>query len=362
MAIYRRRNSKYWWINLPRGKGVPRLQVSSGTENETEARIVEQTLKAALRKESPADRLHRLIDNILDEDTKETVPLIPLNEIWNTYVSSPSLAVNRKTKGTRKGHLKQLFRWLEKRYPTVTDIGAVTSPIAYAYADHLSSNTSTGKTYNEHRGSLVHIWKTVAKRAGLSTNVWDDIPRASNHESQSGRAFTPDEVPEILKAAKQIDNAWWYGPSLLSLYTGLRLSSIKALKWEDIQDDWLIHTPPKTQRHKITVRLPLHSSVQAMLRDVRASHNDKRIFPWLHSRKRSAPTFADVLAAAGVDTTGHVTFHCWRHTFRTRLAQARVSEDAAKRLGGWTTDINLTYNHDESQLRDAIDSLPLNLD
>jgi len=41
------------------------------------------------------------------------------------------------------------------------------------------------------------------------------------------------------------------------------------------------------------------------------------------------------------------TFHSWRHTFRTRLAEAGVSDEIAKWLGGWTVDKTaLRYDHD----------------
>ena len=41
-------------------------------------------------------------------------------------------------------------------------------------------------------------------------------------------------------------------------------------------------------------------------------------------------------------------FHCWRHTFRTRLSEAGVSDDLAKRRGGWTEDATAArYDHAE---------------
>ena len=51
------------------------------------------------------------------------------------------------------------------------------------------------------------------------------------------------------------------------------------------------------------------------------------------------------------------TFHSWRHTFRTRLAEAGVSDEIAKRLGGWTVDKTAArYDHDGrlKELRHAI--------
>ena len=52
------------------------------------------------------------------------------------------------------------------------------------------------------------------------------------------------------------------------------------------------------------------------------------------------------------------TFHSWRHTFRTRLSEAGVSDDLAKRLGGWTEDATAArYDHAErvEELRAAVE-------
>jgi len=69
-------------------------------------------------------------------------------------------------------------------------------------------------------------------------------------------------------------------------------------------------------------------------------------------------TFASILERAGVK--GDYTFHSWRHTFRTRLSEAGVSAEAAKRLGGWTVDATAEhYNHDMmiGELRKAINKI-----
>jgi len=69
-------------------------------------------------------------------------------------------------------------------------------------------------------------------------------------------------------------------------------------------------------------------------------------------------TFAAILKAAGVDDPT-ITFHSWRHTFRTRLAEAGVSNDLAKRLGGWTQDATVQrYDHADKteEIRQALES------
>jgi integrase len=67
--------------------------------------------------------------------------------------------------------------------------------------------------------------------------------------------------------------------------------------------------------------------------------------------------FRDVLDTAKV-TGGGYSFHSWRHTFRTRLSEAGVSDDLAKRLGGWTEDATAArYDHAErvEELRAAVE-------
>ena len=69
-------------------------------------------------------------------------------------------------------------------------------------------------------------------------------------------------------------------------------------------------------------------------------------------------TFSEILKAAGVDDPT-ITFHSWRHTFRTRLAEAGVSDDLAKRLGGWTQDATVKrYDHADKteEIRRALES------
>jgi integrase len=67
--------------------------------------------------------------------------------------------------------------------------------------------------------------------------------------------------------------------------------------------------------------------------------------------------FAEVLKEAKLDGKGY-TFHSWRHTFRTRLSEAGVSDDLAKRLGGWTENATAArYDHAErvEELREAVE-------
>lgn len=80
-----------------------------------------------------------------------------------------------------------------------------------------------------------------------------------------------------------------------------------------------------------------------------------KVYPRTHA-SNGPGLFSKILTAAKVGE-GY-TFHSWRHTFRTRLSEAGVSDDLAKRLGGWTEDATAArYDHAErvEELRAAIE-------
>ena len=163
--------------------------------------------------------------------------------------------------------------------------------------------------------------------------------------------------------------------------TGLRYSSVARLTWKEIDFETGIirHTPPKTARHNIEVLLPLTQHLREALEKANAerqapvlpgkkrtksrTQNPDNVLP-LHAAYYPRPgysggpgDFAEVLKEAKLDGKGY-TFHSWRHTFRTRLSEAGVSDDLAKRLGGWTENATAArYDHAErvEELRAAVE-------
>ena len=138
------------------------------------------------------------------------------------------------------------------------------------------------------------------------------------------------------------------------------------LKWEDVDlaAGVIRHTPPKTKWHNITVVIPLAKILLDEFKTARADDPKATHVLPLHEKAyqyrklKSGPgAFVEVLKAAKVDDSQY-TFHSWRHTFRTRLSEAGVSDDLAKRLGGWTEDATAArYDHAErvEELRAAVE-------
>ena len=146
------------------------------------------------------------------------------------------------------------------------------------------------------------------------------------------------------------------------LYMGLRRGEVAGLEWKDIDlERGIIHTrPSKTSAYNIDVQIPM---VPVLWDALRKLYRPKKryVLPTFAAAYPAPPEkypYKKVLDAAGI-TDPSITFHSWRHTFRTRLAEAGISDDLTKRLGGWTNDkIIERYDHADKtdEIRRAIES------
>ena len=352
MAIYKQSASKFWWVSIYR-KGQPRLRISTGTENKSEAEEIERALKLAHRGDVARDRLVRAIDEALGTGEKSGVLL---ETAFDTYCNLPDVDIAPRTVKDRRQAFNRFLSYCKENWPKAEYLLDVSRDVTHGYYDTLRK-TVKGKTWNTQRGHLSTIFEALKYRAKLTENPWAVVPTAKTKDSTSGRAFTVAEEMRLRKAARGKGD--WHAATIVARYTGLRLGDIRALDRADIDGGNIVLDPSKTERHNISVTIPLHKRINALLRHC---PSEGALFPSLRAEGKSGRKrgmYAAIMKEAGVKANGaKLTFHCWRHTFRTRLAEAGVLPDTVKKLGGWTQDATADlYNHDVTQLRNAIDKL-----
>jgi len=102
---------------------------------------------------------------------------------------------------------------------------------------------------------------------------------------------------------------------LFSCYTGLRLSDIKNLTWDQIQDNRLFFRQQKTRNVEY---LPLGENALAILEEMKNKKRDEeenRIFTLLVNSDTIGVNLRKWAKMA--DINKHITFHSARHTFAT---------------------------------------------
>lgn len=378
MALYKRTRSNFWWFQiwLP---GRKRVRKSTGTTDKAKAAAIEHTFSMAFGKQTTPARLHAMIDAVCGEER----PGLPIGAIWDTYtrwMKSSGKTTAEVTLRKRRNAVERFLKWTQESWPAAKNAEDVDRKVASAYASALAEEGGKGKTRQNIIGDLGTIWEGLRRVTDDLQNPWP-LVRPEANDSERGQPFSREQEKAVLDAVND-KHPNWKLPCLIARWTGLRYSSIAGLKWKevDLAAGVIRHTPPKTARHEIAVVLPLAMPLRealtsaweeksnAPVRKVRSNAklrkesaeyvlpNHAAYYPRPEMAGGPGP-FVDVLKTASVDEKTY-TFHSWRHTFRTRLSEAGVSDDLAKRLGGWTEDTTAArYDHAErvEELRAAVE-------
>lgn len=155
------------------------------------------------------------------------------------------------------------------------------------------------------------------------------------------KKMSETDAPDIIKK-----------PFLFCCFTGLRLSDVKSLKWENIENDTIILRMKKT---KEIVRIPLSENAKRLMPEKQDKGNVFEIRP-LNTLSRGLKAWAK---KAGVKKNLH--FHVSRHTFGTlTLDNGADIYTVSKLLGHKSVITTQIYAKvlDEGRKK-AVDAIPL---
>lgn len=360
--LYKNNGGKNWWVMFrdPNRKGKF-IRKSTGTSVLADARAIERAEHLAIKGKITEKQLAGIFDTIFGEKRKKDQ--LSVANIWTTYEHliqrrerQPGKALMR----VRQLILEKFLEWAVEQYAIET-MEDVSFDIALTYADYMRRKLKLkDKSRHEYISCLSAVWNALSALHDIK-NPWRTL-RPTVTDGTRHAAFTPEQEAAVLEAAKNCPVPLWYEASLIARWTGLRKVDVSKLEWKDIDlERGIIHTrPSKTSAYNIDVQIPMVPVLWDALR--RLYRPKKRyVLPTFAAAYPAPPEkypYKKVLDAAGI-TDPSITFHSWRHTFRTRLAEAGVSDDLAKRLGGWTNDkIIERYDHADKtdEIRRAIES------
>ena len=357
MSLYKQEASQFWWFQIygPDGK---RIRKSTGTTDRDKAQAIEHTFRMAFAGTTTADKLHSLLDTLCGTRSEG----LPLTEVWPVYerwLEAANKKLGSLTLRIRRNVCKRFAEWAKESYPAAPTAEKVNRNCVIAFAQHLAKSGVSGKTRKNILSDLGTIWECLRMERDGITNCWN-LVKVDTTDSERGKPFTREQESEILKAAKTVGHDW-YEASLIARHTGLRYSDIARMKAEQVnlEKGEIRLRPNKTKRFAIDLACPINTALKPVIKAL-VKRGDEYLLPEhaaAYPKFDNVSPFRDVLEAAKVTDEG-LTFHSWRHTFRTRLSEAGVSDDLAKRLGGWTEDATAArYDHAErvEELRAAVE-------
>jgi len=360
--LYKNNGGKCWWVMFrdPRRPGKF-IRKSTGTSSLEDARSIEEAIHLSIRHKMDEKHLKAILTSIFP--TSDETSGLPIAQLWMTYERFMSMRDRKPGEQLlkqRKTNLGNFIEWTKTAFPVAT-VDEVTFDCAMAYAEYLKKKTKLkDKSRREYIANLSTIWK-AAEALHNVRNPWKDL-RPAVRDGQRHAAFTRAQEKAVLEAAKRSAVPHWYEACLIARWTGLRKHDIAFLEWSavDFEKNVIRTKPIKTQGYDIEVEVPMVTVLRDALKRLFAKGR-KYVFPEFAKVYPKDPedcSFSGILKAAKVDDPT-ITFHSWRHTFRTRLAEAGVSDDLAKRLGGWTQDATVKrYDHADKteEIRRALEA------
>lgn len=226
-------------------------------------------------------------------------------------------------------------------------VDQLTAPAIHAYL----SQYDRGHTYNNVRSAIGRLLDVTRMDSGLTSNPVDEIPTRRN-DSEHQRPITE---PEFLRLYAAAPNPWRMA-FLIAWHTGLREIDVASLRWSEIVEGNIVHTPGKTRRFGRAVQIPIHAQLADAFARIPRS-GPFILGHWWPDGKvpRSARRrLAEIFAEAGVTATpdGIVNFNSFRDSVATRLDEADLPRHATRGILGHrkddTTDL---YSHDLTTAR-----------
>lgn len=164
---------------------------------------------------------------------------------------------------------------------------------------------------------------------------------------QSNRlSLTQDELDKLIIYFDKADTPGNYKRLLqyflFSCHTGLRISDIKAITWNNIHDNLLIFTPQKTKYNQLSVTVPLLEKDKKYLPVYKAGVIFKT-----YAYPVSNRYLKSIAGAVGIKKT--ITYHTSRHTFGSLFAEGGNIIALQKMMGHGDIKTTMGYVHTSTQ-------------
>jgi integrase len=230
--------------------------------------------------------------------------------------------------------------------------------MAKSYAKDLWDGGISGKTYNEH----LHLLSRVFDSIDAITPLPDRDPFAKRHIRRKGKAemaaisheaLEPWQMKDVMAEAAAC-GCDWRDFFLLGAHTGMRLKDVALLEWKSVGKSFIDIKPHKTRRSGNEARIPISPVLAKMFAERLSDAGKGRyVIPPIAEHylknshyviRKAKDIFIDALGEEVTRSSGEAhralsasiySFHSFRATFMSLLAQRDVSARDAMRIMGW---------------------------
>lgn len=389
-TVYKRKGWKNWYASYTDADGN-RIQKSTGTEAKKEAQhlafkwerdalksmeaqrtvrsqfseVVVNASRDASAGALTLDRARGYIMELYRLSNDEEFPTYTIGQWLDYWLKSVSQQIGPSTHSRYSLSVSDTKKALGSK--ASKNMQLLTTEDVSAVQQKLKKSGTKASTVNFKIQDFKSAIRAAFEQGVIDRNVGAPIKALPTEDSDIRGEFTPTEIEKLITAAKPD----WKGAIIIGAHTGLRLSNVTNLCWEnvDLENSVLILKPVKQRRgKKRVIPIPLSSSVMKLFHSIDAK---KRGYVFKSLGGRTAAThstaFSNLMTKAGVAKRIEIpggdlaprSFHSLRHFFISELANSEVPEDVRKSLSAHKSkEDHLIYtHHDQKTLTSAINKM-----
>lgn len=359
-SIWRHPKSPYWTACFTDETGKQRKKTTKETDAR-KARKAADAYEEAARKAKAGELTRttatKIVNELMERVHGEGMDLRSTKDYFADYLT------RLQAKGVRSSTVnryKPIFDGFVAHLGEIRAKARLASVTAFELESFRDAELTLGKGASTADFSLKvlnGVFEDARRKAVILHNPVQAVSRLSTAVSEEREPFSDAQVKKLLSVA----NLEWQGMILFAYHTGMRLTDISSLTWANIEEGILSFRDKKTSHRKQRVRdretrMIMPEDLKAYLAGLTpATIPTTPIFPTLCKQKAGSNgglsnSFAHLMEKAKIDAKprnekkgkGRVfnalSFHSFRHTMISRLANSDAPAAIRKKLTGHSTD------------------------
>jgi integrase len=353
--------SPFWFAKFRGADGRPVVKSTKQTTRSKAMEIAlnwERAADAGRRGVLTEAQCRKVLSEILERTTGETLRSNTTEEFLKSWITGKT---NSKAQGTATRYNGTVNLFLDSLGTRAKlPLAAITPRHIESFRDEQIKAGKAASTVNVDLKTLRTAFNLACRQSLLLNNPVNavEFPDEERHKRD---VFTPEQITALLDACDskagqtQLHGAEWKTAILIGCYTGCRLGDAVSMTWENIKMDGAVKTitfiPEKT-RKKGPLTIPLHPDLEAHLLTIAGDNPHAPLTPTLATmevggRSGLSREFKDLMSKAKVDdgriessnggkgrAFSALSFHSFRHSFVSALANADVTDELRMKLSG----------------------------
>lgn len=308
MALYRRKESRIWWMDYTDAEGN-RKRESTGTDNKQLAQeLFDKTRADVWQQKRLGVKKERMFE-----------------EAVTTFLA------DKKQKGLKSlGDYEDRANWWREQFKGKT-LSAITQELIVQTIKKKETEVSPS-TCNRYLAVLKCVLRLVAIKYRWMR--LDEVPQFFFYKEPEGRTrwLEPDEIARLIDALPD----HWKDIAIFSFATGMRQGNVRLLRWDQVNLTRRTMVVEGTEmKNGKDHGIPLNdAAVEALRRNVGKHHTYVFTYKGKPIRNASTALWKKALARAGIEDFRR---HDMRHTWASMMAQQGVPDSVLQKLGAWET-------------------------